>query len=142
MLINPDGSTVDKAAVTVDKKVVLPTADLLAQAEHGRGSTVVLVTNSSRVLNNVQQAVENQLQSLTRKQHLREVIVALQPEWLIGIGDFAMKRAQQVFPDGRPKVVRILHPSPASPAANRRRFSTLLFLPALRASLVWAFRGR
>jgi two-component system nitrogen regulation sensor histidine kinase NtrY len=31
LLINPDGSTVDKAAVTVDKKVVLPTADLLAQ---------------------------------------------------------------------------------------------------------------
>ena len=49
-------------------------ADLLAQAEHGRGSTVVLATNSSRVLNSVQQAIESQLQSLTRQQHLREVI--------------------------------------------------------------------
>jgi single-strand selective monofunctional uracil DNA glycosylase len=51
--------------------------------------------------------------------HLREVIAALGPEWLIGVGDFAMKRAQAVFPDGSPKIGRILHPSPASPAANR-----------------------
>lgn len=51
--------------------------------------------------------------------HLREVVAALEPEWLIGVGDFAMKRAQQIFPSGQPKVGRILHPSPASPAANR-----------------------
>jgi len=31
LLIKPDGSTVDRAGVTVDKKVVLPTADLLAE---------------------------------------------------------------------------------------------------------------
>jgi two-component system nitrogen regulation sensor histidine kinase NtrY len=31
ILLKPDGSTVDKAAVTVDKKVVLPTPDLLAE---------------------------------------------------------------------------------------------------------------
>jgi two-component system nitrogen regulation sensor histidine kinase NtrY len=31
MLINADGSTVDRAGVTMDKKVVLPNADLLAQ---------------------------------------------------------------------------------------------------------------
>lgn len=52
-------------------------------------------------------------------QHLREVIDALDPEWLIGIGDFAAKRAQQVFAGRNPKIARILHPSPASPAANR-----------------------
>jgi single-strand selective monofunctional uracil DNA glycosylase len=51
--------------------------------------------------------------------HLRAVIKALQPEWLIGIGDFAAKRAADVLVDGSPKVARILHPSPASPAANR-----------------------
>ena len=50
--------------------------------------------------------------------HLREVTRALEPEWLIGIGDFAFKRAAEVFPDGPPKIGRILHPSPASPAAN------------------------
>jgi single-strand selective monofunctional uracil DNA glycosylase len=51
--------------------------------------------------------------------HLRAIVAALQPEWLVGIGDFAAKRAQHAFPDGRLKVGRILHPSPASPAANR-----------------------
>ncbi len=52
-------------------------------------------------------------------QHLRRAIAALNPEWVIGIGDFAFQRAQQIF-DGSPlKLGRILHPSPASPAANR-----------------------
>jgi single-strand selective monofunctional uracil DNA glycosylase len=51
--------------------------------------------------------------------HLRDVIAALEPEWLIGVGDFAMKRGQAVFAEGGPKIGRILHPSPASPAANR-----------------------
>jgi single-strand selective monofunctional uracil DNA glycosylase len=52
-------------------------------------------------------------------EHLRASVAILQAEWLIGIGDFAFKRAEQVFPDGRLKLGRVLHPSPASPAANR-----------------------
>jgi single-strand selective monofunctional uracil DNA glycosylase len=52
-------------------------------------------------------------------EHLREVLSILSSEWVIGVGDFAFKRAQQVFPNGTPKLGRILHPSPASPAANR-----------------------
>lgn len=52
-------------------------------------------------------------------EHLRAAIGCLQPEWIIGIGDFAAKRAQQLFPGGKPKIGRILHPSPASPAANK-----------------------
>jgi single-strand selective monofunctional uracil DNA glycosylase len=51
--------------------------------------------------------------------HLRAVVAALRPEWLVGIGDFATRRAKHVFPHGPVKVGRILHPSPASPAANR-----------------------
>ncbi len=51
--------------------------------------------------------------------HLREAVRILKPEWLVGVGDFAMKRAQEVFPEGAIKIGRILHPSPASPAANR-----------------------
>jgi len=51
--------------------------------------------------------------------HLRAVIAALQPEWLIAIGDFAATRAEQVFRNSPLKLGRILHPSPASPAANR-----------------------
>jgi single-strand selective monofunctional uracil DNA glycosylase len=38
---------------------------------------------------------------------------------LIGIGDFARRRAEVVFPEGRPKVGQVLHPSPANPSANR-----------------------
>jgi single-strand selective monofunctional uracil DNA glycosylase len=52
-------------------------------------------------------------------EHVRDAVRILKPEWLIGVGDFAMKRAQQIFPEGPVKIGRILHPSPASPAANR-----------------------
>lgn len=52
-------------------------------------------------------------------EHLRAVVDILQPEWLIGIGDFARRRAENVFPASRLQVGQILHPSPASPAANR-----------------------
>ncbi|HZO85603.1 MAG TPA: uracil-DNA glycosylase family protein [Verrucomicrobiae bacterium] len=52
-------------------------------------------------------------------QHLMRVIDALQPEWVIGIGDFAEKRAQAVLAGKPVKIGRILHPSPASPEANR-----------------------
>jgi single-strand selective monofunctional uracil DNA glycosylase len=53
-------------------------------------------------------------------QHLRAVVETLKPEWLIGVGGFAEAQAQKVaqaFPKMR--VGRILHPSPASPAANK-----------------------
>ena len=52
-------------------------------------------------------------------EHLREVIVALQPEWLIGVGDFAEKRARLALEGTTVCFGKILHPSPASPAANR-----------------------
>ena len=51
-------------------------------------------------------------------EHLREVIRILQPEWIIGVGDFAGKRAREVITDPPPLLGRILHPSPASPASN------------------------
>ena len=52
--------------------------------------------------------------------HLRAVVGALQPEWVIGIGNWAEKRAGEALA-GQPglKFGRVLHPSPASPAANR-----------------------
>ncbi len=52
-------------------------------------------------------------------QHLRAVVAALRPEWLIAVGDFAQRRAAEVFTDGEPRLGRILHPSPANPTANR-----------------------
>jgi len=52
-------------------------------------------------------------------QHLREIVDILEPEWLIGVGGFAKKRAEEVFKERDIKIGTILHPSPASPAANR-----------------------
>jgi len=55
-------------------------------------------------------------------QHLLEVLEILQPEVLIGIGGFAANCWRRVVTDGgngSRRVVQILHPSPASPAANR-----------------------
>jgi single-strand selective monofunctional uracil DNA glycosylase len=52
-------------------------------------------------------------------QCLRRVVEILRPAWLVGVGDFAAKRAKQVFTDTVPKIGKILHPSPASPAANK-----------------------
>ena len=51
--------------------------------------------------------------------HLRRVLEILNPEWLIGIGAFAEKRARETLVDDEQKIGRILHPSPASPKANR-----------------------
>lgn len=51
-------------------------------------------------------------------EHLRRVIEALQPEWLIGIGAFARQRGEALACPSL-RVGQILHPSPASPAANR-----------------------
>jgi single-strand selective monofunctional uracil DNA glycosylase len=68
-------------------------------------------------------------------EHLREVVRILQPEWIVGIGDFAAKRAEQLFSGERLRVCRILHPSPASPAANRNW--GLLATTQLRQLGIW-----
>jgi len=51
-------------------------------------------------------------------QHLRDAVKVLEPDWLIGIGDFAAARAQKVFEGESVKIGKILHPSPACPASN------------------------
>lgn len=51
-------------------------------------------------------------------QALVELVETLSPEWVIGVGQFAEKRARQAL-GNEVKVARILHPSPASPVANR-----------------------
>ncbi|MFO1492870.1 MAG: hypothetical protein U1F87_18615 [Kiritimatiellia bacterium] len=48
---------------------------------------------------------------------LAEVVELLRPRVLVGVGGFAESTLRRVAP-GLP-VVRLLHPSPASPAANR-----------------------
>lgn len=51
--------------------------------------------------------------------HLRSVVEHLDPQWLVGVGGFAQKRLQSLFADTGRTITTILHPSPASPAANR-----------------------
>jgi single-strand selective monofunctional uracil DNA glycosylase len=50
--------------------------------------------------------------------YLREVVRIFQPEWVIGVGEFAAERAMSIFPDRSPRVGRILHPSPSCPESN------------------------
>ncbi|MCG8652673.1 MAG: single-stranded DNA-binding protein [Pirellulales bacterium] len=54
-------------------------------------------------------------------EHLVRVVEALRPDWLIGVGGFAEARAKAVFLDRdlELRIGRVLHPSPASPVANR-----------------------
>ena len=51
--------------------------------------------------------------------HLHKVIEILEPEWLIAVGVFAEKRASAALDDLDVRIGKILHPSPANPAANR-----------------------
>jgi single-strand selective monofunctional uracil DNA glycosylase len=50
--------------------------------------------------------------------HLVTLARLLEPEWVIGVGKFACERARSALGE-RVKVGAILHPSPASPIANR-----------------------
>ena len=52
-------------------------------------------------------------------QHLQEIIKIFEPEWLVGVGGFAEKRATVALSGMNVQIGKILHPSPASPAANR-----------------------
>lgn len=51
--------------------------------------------------------------------NLRLLVSSLKVELAIGVGGFAEQRLREVFGEGGPRIGRILHPSPASPAANR-----------------------
>jgi single-strand selective monofunctional uracil DNA glycosylase len=53
--------------------------------------------------------------------HLAEVLEILKPSYLIGVGAFAEERLRRAAESSAPTATlgRILHPSPASPAANR-----------------------
>jgi single-strand selective monofunctional uracil DNA glycosylase len=51
--------------------------------------------------------------------HLRRLVEIQQPEWLIGVGAWAEARSREALKGVEVKFGRVLHPSPASPAANR-----------------------
>jgi single-strand selective monofunctional uracil DNA glycosylase len=50
---------------------------------------------------------------------LRATVQTLSPEWVIGVGGFAEKRAKIALAKLDVKVATLLHPSPASPRANK-----------------------
>lgn len=50
---------------------------------------------------------------------LRRTVEHLQPELILGVGKFAEKQSRKTLPDFGGRIASILHPSPASPAANR-----------------------
>jgi single-strand selective monofunctional uracil DNA glycosylase len=52
-------------------------------------------------------------------EHLRRYVAAVQAEWVVGIGGFAEERARSALAGTPVAFGRILHPSPASPAANK-----------------------
>ena len=52
-------------------------------------------------------------------QYFCELVDALQPDWVIGVGVFAEVRAKKALSKYNLNIGRILHPSPANPAANR-----------------------
>jgi len=49
-------------------------ADLLAQAEHGKGSAILFVTNSAKLLKDVETKIAKQLETLNRQDHLAGVL--------------------------------------------------------------------
>lgn len=50
---------------------------------------------------------------------LRRLGEILEPEWLVGVGNFAETAAKRALAGMPVKFTRIIHPSPASPAANK-----------------------
>lgn len=53
--------------------------------------------------------------------HLRRVIDLFAPEWVVGVGGFARAKLAAVLAEATsaPRIGTVLHPSPASPVANR-----------------------
>ena len=65
--------------------------------------------------------------------HLARLIEILKPEFVVGVGRFAEQRARSVVEANEtlqkkiaPEIITVLHPSPASPAANRDWAGTAL----------------
>ncbi len=51
--------------------------------------------------------------------HLEKIATILEPQWMIGIGNFTWSRCGKLFGGGAMNIGRITHPSPANPSANR-----------------------
>ena len=82
-------------------------------------------------------------------EHLRKVVEILEPEWVVGIGGFAETRAREALDGLGLQFGRVLHPSPASPLANRdwagaaaRELKALGLCPPARPTATESARDR
>ncbi|MBN2049902.1 MAG: single-stranded DNA-binding protein [Spirochaetales bacterium] len=80
---------------------------LLFLDEHGRNITPDKLPKEKQLI--IEEACNT---------HLTAVVETLQPQSLIGVGTYAEKKLKALF-GGSLEVLSILHPSPASPRANR-----------------------
>lgn len=81
---------------------------LVFMEESGRNRTPDKLLKSER----------ESLQAICDK-HLAKVIDAISPKVAVGVGAYAEQSFNRVIDDTSIRVIKILHPSPASPAANR-----------------------
>ncbi len=51
--------------------------------------------------------------------HLGQLVEAWEPEWVVGVGAFATRRATEALDTDSIRIGTVLHPSPANPRANR-----------------------
>lgn len=51
--------------------------------------------------------------------YLARLVELLEPEWVVGVGKYALKQAERALAGADVAFASILHPSPASPAANK-----------------------
>ncbi len=101
------------------------TAEVFFQAHFVYNYCPLLLTDGTggKARNVLPEALPTRLRSQVYAacdQALHCVVEALQPTWLVGVGAFAEQQLRQNFTATRRfQFARILHPSPASPAANR-----------------------
>jgi histidinol dehydrogenase len=74
-------------------------ADLLAQAEHGKGSLAIFLTDSEPMLGLVAAEMEKQLANLSRKEHLEKVLK--EGTWLVRLASLedAVELANEFAPE-------------------------------------------
>lgn len=63
-------------------------------------------------------SVQSEIQEVCDRA-LVELCELMRPEWVVGVGAFAMKQAERALAQTEVKIGTVLHPSPASPLANR-----------------------
>lgn len=64
-------------------------------------------------------AAERNAIAVACNRYLQAAVDVLQPDWVVGVGNFAEARAREALAGRDVKFGRIPHPSPANPSANR-----------------------